>query len=112
MDKLPRVGKKWNRAIERWLKYSRGTKSIVCPFNLRSHRNDRKCLKNYCGKLFPRTREALEIVIELSNSSNISLQNQAKEIDCCPCNLYTTDYVSRVARRYLKETKDANTRGK
>lgn len=105
MDKLPRVGKKWNKKIKKWLRYKKDVKIEDCPFNLNSFWNINSCLKTYCGVFFPRTRKALE------ERKNL-LRPDWDTIKCCPCEVYTITYINRVAHRYLKESKNANTRGK
>ena len=98
MGKLPRVGKKWDKSIKKWLKFKRDDSLDSCPFNLNSFSDINSCLKTYCGVIFPRVKIALE--------ERKSLHRLVwEEVKCCPCELYTKKYVNKVAHRYLKENK-------
>lgn len=74
--------KEIKRRIENWLSLDRSTSNTKCPFHqYTSGGNNPYC--KFCEELFPRSLN----------------------VDECPCDCYTFNYVLKKARKYVKETK-------
>jgi len=85
----------YRKAVEKWLRKDRAsTRDQDCPFERIMNR--RKASMDICWKWFPRVRREGQI----NNSFLCAL--------VCPCTLYLTKYVAKVAKIKLKEEKNEN----